>query len=127
MVTVSHFGVPCRSRRDADVFFSTVLGVPRTRSFSVSSELSSLIFRMSGEVEVLVYDNGKVKVEAFVTSSKAAFGYLHVGLEVDSLARVFTACKEHGVECFTVPRGEKTLSFVRDAAGNLYELAEKQS
>ncbi len=127
MVSVSHFGVPCRSRRDADVFFCTILGVPRTRSFSVSSELSSLIFRASGAVEVLVYDNGHMRVEAFITSSTAAIGYLHVGLEVDNLARVFTACKEHGVECFTVPRGEKTLSFVRDVAGNLYELTEKQS
>lgn len=126
MVTVTHLGVPCRSRQEADVFFTTILGMPRTRSFSVSSEVSSSIFRLPGEVEVLVYDNGRVQVEAFVTLHAAASGYTHIGLEVEDLCTTFDVCKQYGVVCFTVPRGEKLLYFVRDPAGNLYELTEKK-
>ena len=126
MVMVSHLGVPCRSKQEADLFFTTILGLPRTRSFTVSSELSSSIFKQPGDVEVLVYDNGRVRVEAFVTPQPITSAYAHIGLEVEDLSNVCKACKRHGVECFTVPRGEKLLYFTRDFAGNLYELTEKK-
>ena len=108
------------------MFFTTILGMPRTRSFTVSSEVSSSIFRLPGEVDVLMYDNDRVRIEAFVTPHAATSGYTHIGLEVVNLSNVFDTCRRHGVECFTVPRGEKLLYFVRDPAGNLYELTEKK-
>jgi catechol 2,3-dioxygenase-like lactoylglutathione lyase family enzyme len=125
MVAVSHVGVSCGSSAEADRFFSTVLGLPRTRSFVVPAPLSTVIFHESCEVEVLVYDDGRTKVEAFVTSAKASAGYAHVGLEVDDLAGLLDRCTREGLECVSVPRGEKQLHFVRDFSDNLFELTER--
>jgi catechol 2,3-dioxygenase-like lactoylglutathione lyase family enzyme len=119
-------GVSCSSRREAEAFFSQVLGLPLVRSFVVSSEVGLRIFGLSGEAEVLVFNNGQVKIEVFVTSHKGTLGYVHLGLEVDDVSQVFDRCRKHTVECFSVTRGEKQLFFVRDSSGNLYELSEKK-
>jgi len=126
MVLVNHVGVSYPSRREAEAFFTQVLGLPLVRSFVVSSELGLRIFGLSGEAEVLVFDNGQVKIEVFVTSHQASLGYVHLGLEVEDVSQVFDRCRKHSFECFAVPRGEKQLFFVRDSAGNLYELSEKK-
>lgn len=84
------------------------------------------IFHLSGETTVFVYDNGLTKIEAFITPHGTTYGYAHLGLDVEDIAAIFTKCAEHRIEAFTVPRGDKQLSFVRDPAGNLYELSEKK-
>jgi catechol 2,3-dioxygenase-like lactoylglutathione lyase family enzyme len=125
VIVTTHVGVPCRSKSEADRFFTNVLGLPQTRSFVVPSALSYVSFRESREVEVLVYEDGRTKVEVFVTPQKASSGYVHVGLEVEDLAGILERCAREGLECITVPRGDKQLHFVRDFSDNLYELTEK--
>lgn len=85
-----------------------------------------MIFQTSGEVEVLVFDDGHTKIEVFVTPTVLEQGYTHIGLEVDDLQRFVMRCTETGLECITVPRGDKQLHFVRDSSGNLFEITEKK-
>jgi len=122
---VTHLGVPCRNKEEADRFFTTVLGLPLTRSFQVPAALSQAIFHTARAVDVLVYDDGTTRIEAFVTPEHAPSGYAHAGLQVDDLAEVINRCTQEGLECIIVPRGEKQLHFLRDSSGSLFEVTEK--
>ena len=125
MVVVSHLGVPCRSKQEADLFFTRLLGLPHQRTFQVTSEIASRIFHVSGDVEVHVYDDGVTRIEAFVTTQPYQPVYTHIGVEVVALPGFLDRCRQHGLECLSIPRGDKQLHFVLDFAGNLYELTEQ--
>jgi catechol 2,3-dioxygenase-like lactoylglutathione lyase family enzyme len=121
-IVLNHVAVECMTQDSADIFFTTVLGIPKLKSTVLSKELSAEIFQIESPVTFQSYDNGKTRIEVFIIESKRKPTYIHLGIEVDNKNEFITRCAQYGLKPFFVKKGDKQLLFVRDFSGNLYEI-----
>jgi catechol 2,3-dioxygenase-like lactoylglutathione lyase family enzyme len=124
-ILLNHVAVECDDQASADLFFTTILGLPKTKSSLLSKELSNTIFQIDEPVAFHMYDNGKTRIEVFIHRSKQKRTYTHVCIQVDDKTDFIASCKQHGIEPLLVEKDKKQLLFVRDFSGNLFEVVEK--
>jgi len=119
---VQHVALQYKNRKQAETFFTKILGLPLTKTFTVSKELSDSIFKIKEETIVDVYSNEKAYFEIFITKIQTNHGYEHIGIEINDKEEFIKLCKNYDIEPIFVEKGEKTLLFVKDYAGNLFEI-----
>jgi len=123
--TLNHVAIQCSAKKTSSIFFTKILKIPKSRSFTVNEELSSRIFGLNESVEIDVYENEKIRFEVFIKPKSNNPEFEHVCIEVENINDFFEICKSYKLEPFTVKKGEKDLYFVRDFSENLYEVKEK--
>ena len=123
--SLNHVALQYSDRKKAEIFFTDILGIPKTRSFTLSDQLSEKIFGIEKTVDVDVFDNGNVRFEIFITDHKSKSFFDHTCIEIEDKEKFINRCKQNGLKPYTIPKGEKELLFVRDFSDNLYEVKEK--
>ena len=121
-VVIQHIAVECLDQQSADRFFTTILGIPKIKDTMLSKELSAAIFGISKNVPIEIFDNGKMRVEVFINTTRSEPTYDHICIEVDNKSDFITQCKKQGLDPFFVEKEGKQLLFVRDFCNNLYEV-----
>ena len=119
---IQHVAVECSSEEVADRFFGDILGSSRVRQMILSSELSSAIFGLSGDVLMILYENGAARFEVFITPDRKLKSYGHICVVVEDTKEFVERCRQHGLQPFFVQKDGKQLLFVRDFSENLYEI-----
>ncbi len=122
---LNHVALQYFDRKKAEIFFTDILGIPKTRSFTLSDQLSEKIFGIGKTIDIDVFDNGNVRFEIFITDHKNKPSFSHTCIEIGNKGEFINSCKENGLEPYAVPKGEKELLFVRDFSDNLYEVKER--
>ncbi len=123
--SLNHIALQYQKKRDAEIFFSDILGIPKTRSFTVSADLSKEIFEITKNVDVDVFDNGKIRFEIFYMIDIHHSPFSHICIEVESKEKFIQTCKKYKLNPYIVINGEKGLLFVKDFSNNLYEIKNK--
>ncbi len=125
---IDHCAVPSRTAEDAEAFFAGLLGLKRLYSFRLPGELAVSIFDVNRELEVIRYGNDSLHVEVYLTgeTDEEPPAFSHLCLLVkdrDTLAR---KAEEMNLEVRKVPKmeGNSYYLFIRDQAGNRYEIKE---
>jgi len=124
-ILLNHAALKCNDEEGAKTFFTDVLGLSLTKKFGISEGLSEAIFGIKENVEILVYDNGETRFEAFISQVGEKHGYEHICIEVDDKSEFISRCRKYEIEPMTIKRNGKDLLFVRDYSGNLFEVKEK--
>ena len=96
------------------------------KTFTLNKELSKNIFGINEEVIVDVYSNKDCYFEIFITKRKTKYNYEHISIEVSNLDEFIKKCKKYNIEPIFIKKDEKTLIFIKDYAGNLFEIKEKK-
>ena len=122
---ILHVALKYRDRKQAEIFFTKILGLSLKKTFTVSEELSDEIFGIKEEVVVDVYGNNDSSFEIFITKTQTKPGYEHTCIEINNREEFIKRCKNYDIEPMLVKKGEKTLLFIKDYASNLYEVKEK--
>ena len=123
-MVLRHVGLKSGSEEKADVFYRDLLGLKKSEPKTLNSALSKSIFDIDSELVIINYLNEKVHFEVFITVSA---GHIipqidHTCLEVHNLNDFLNKCKILSVEVNQIPKGDKTLTFIRDFDGNLFEI-----
>jgi catechol 2,3-dioxygenase-like lactoylglutathione lyase family enzyme len=124
-VLLNHVALQCLDKEKAEIFFTKVLEIPRTKNFTVSENLSKNIFGINSSVEINVYDNGKTRFEVFISQNRRKPGYEHTCIEVENKKEFMARCKKYSIEPLIVKKEGKDLLFVRDFSDNLFEVKQK--
>jgi hypothetical protein len=119
---IKHVGLQYKDRRSAETFFVDILGLKFKKSFSLSKDLSKSIFGISEDITVDVYANNESYFEVFITDQITKYHYEHVCIEIESKSKFIEKCKKYGLKPIIVKRDLKTLLFIKDFSGNLYEV-----
>ncbi len=122
---LNHVAVQYDNKENADIFFNKILKIPLLKEFKISADLSKKIFDIDKETDVLIYDNKKLRFEVFLSDKKRTFYFDHICIEVDDRRKFVKDCKKYDVEINFIDRNGKKLLFVKDFAGNLYEVKQK--
>ncbi len=123
---LDHIAVCANSEEHADRFFGQLLGLQRTRDFSVPAGMMLALFGIEREIRVLRYAGGGTDVEVFITDddSRAADRYTHSCLAVPDREAFCRGAQAMGlaVARATKASGDGTVVFASDFHGNRYEI-----
>ncbi len=124
MMLLKHAGLTCSTEDSADKFYRDLLGLNKSEPKTLPADLSQAIFNLDAELQMVNYMNEHIHFEIFITNqSTPSQGQVeHLCLEVDDLHGFIEKCRSMEVEVALIPKGEKTLTFIKDFDGNLFEI-----
>jgi catechol 2,3-dioxygenase-like lactoylglutathione lyase family enzyme len=119
-----HAALACSSEKNSDKFFKNLLGLEKSEPKTLPRALSKAIFSVDSELQIINYLDEYVHFEIFISSHSmnSVRQIEHVCLEVDDLQGFLKKCRNLGVEVSQIPKGDHTLTFIRDFDGNLFEI-----
>ena len=122
-----HVGLICSSEENSDKFYQDLLGLNKSEPKTLPSDLSKAIFNLDAELLIINYMDRNVYFEIFITSENKSNNLKieHLCLEVDDLTGFIDKCRSLNVEITQIPKGDKTLTFIKDFDGNLFEIKDK--
>jgi len=124
-----HAGLACSTEDKADKFYRDLLGLKKSEPKCLTAELSKAIFSINADLQIINYTNDNTHFEIFITDprnlSPGKIG--HLCLAVDDLPNFIEKCRSLQLEVALIPKGEKTLTFIRDFDGNLFEIKKAHS
>jgi catechol 2,3-dioxygenase-like lactoylglutathione lyase family enzyme len=122
-----HVGLICSSEENSDKFYQDLLGLNKSEPKTLPSDLSKAIFNLDAELPIINYMDRNVYFEIFITSENKSnnLNIEHLCLEVDDLTGFIDKCRSLNVEITQIPKGDKTLTFIKDFDGNLFEIKDK--
>ncbi len=126
-VKIEHIAIASNSIEDSDKFFVDLLGLNKTRSFSVNSDLMKAFFSVNKEYSFVRYENNNMAVEVIITNdlSKAKDIFTHSCLIVnDKIEEFVNKAEKMGLKTIKVDRKDKEgyYYFIKDFYNNLYEI-----
>lgn len=119
-----HVALTCSSEKKSDRFYKDLLGLQKSEPKILPVALSRAIFNIDAELVMINYQDEKAHFEIFITghSVNRSRQVEHTCLEVDDLPDFIKKCNERGVDISQIPKGDRTLTFIRDFDGNLFEI-----
>jgi len=126
VMILKHVGLVCRTEENSDKFYRNLLGLNKSQPKTLPSGISKAIFNLDAEPKIINYMNEKIHFEVFVTGliDNKSGQIAHLCLEVDALSDFIEKCRAFNVEIRQIPKGNKTLTFIKDFDGNLFEIKE---
>ena len=122
-----HAGLTCSTEDNADKFYRDLLGLNKSEPKKLPSDLSKAIFNLEAELQMINYMDEHVHFEIFVTNQPGAAQrpIEHLCLEVDDFTGFIEKCRRMQAAVALIPKGDKTLTFIKDFDGNLFEITQK--
>ena len=119
-----HVALVCSSEENSDRFYQNLLGLEKSEPKILARPLSKAIFNVDTELMMINYRGEQVHFEIFITDpSESRLKQIgHVCLEIEDLNAFLNECHHLEIEVNQVPKGDKTLTFIRDPDGNLFEI-----
>jgi hypothetical protein len=121
-----HFAVASNSEADSDKFFIGLLGLKKTRSFTVSEDLMEQFFEVKKEQKLIRYEKNELNFEVFITddTTKSKDTFTHVCLVIEDRDNFVNKSLSMGYTTIKVIRkdGDGYYLFIKDSYGNLYEI-----
>ena len=124
MTAFKHTALVCRSEDNADRFYMGLLGLEKAAPKTLPANLSQAIFGVDSELTIINYTGNGMHFEIFIVDSSAHSTpkIEHTCIEVESRSKFVEECSKCSVSVNQIPRGNKTLLFVQDFDGNLFEV-----
>ena len=121
-----HAALASSSEEKADTFYADLLGLTKSEPKVLSRELAEAIFQLDTEILMINYKDERVHFEIFITGSTGSNSpkIEHTCMAVDNLEVFLEKCRSLNVDIARIPKGDKTLTFIRDFDGNLFEIKE---
>ncbi len=122
-----HMALTCSSEKRSDRFYKNLLGLEKSEPKILPRPLSKAIFNVDSELIMINYQGEQVHFEIFITGHSKNDGRQieHVCLEVNDLQNFLKKCHDLDVEISQIPKGDRSLIFIRDYDGNLFEIKHK--
>jgi catechol 2,3-dioxygenase-like lactoylglutathione lyase family enzyme len=119
-----HAGLTCSSEENSDKFYKELLGLKKSAPKTLPADLSLAIFNLDAELQMINYMDDNIHFEIFIANqfNTSQRPIEHLCLEVDNLPGFIEKCRRMQVEVTLIPKGEKTLTFITDFDGNLFEI-----
>ena len=122
-----HAGLVCASEQNSDAFYRDLLGLTKERSRTLSADLALQIFGVETELGMIDYVGPEARFEVFISPDWTgppdhAGRVTHICLEPSDRDDFLKRCEAAKADITRIPKGDKTLVFLRDFDGNLFEI-----
>jgi catechol 2,3-dioxygenase-like lactoylglutathione lyase family enzyme len=126
-MTLHHVALARTSETESDRFFAGLLGLARVGEKRAEAGLCRALFGVAREHRVIDYAGEAARFEVFLVPAGEASParIAHVCLEADDVEGLAARCARAGLEIRRAAKGERTVTFVLDEDGNLFELKQR--
>ena len=123
-MNLRHVAIPCSSEKNSDRFFKNLFGLEKSMPKTLPPSLSRTIFNVEGELRIINYTSEDIHFEIFIAndSERIVNPIAHVCIKIDDLETFLKKCAELDVNVCQIPKDNRTLIFIRDYDGNLFEI-----
>lgn len=125
-MSLKHVALQCNNVEKTMVFYKKILELELLKTFTLTKVLSKQIFNVEEQVQAYVFGNRDIVFEIFITKKPLDHGFEHVCIEVDDQEDFIKHCREYSVKPLFIEKNDKTLLFIKDFSGNLFEIKEKK-
>lgn len=121
---LKHVALSCRSEKNSDRFFKHLLGLHKEKPKTLAPSLAKAIFNIDTELLMINYRGEDLHFEIFITGQPEDQVPLigHVCLQVNDPKALVNKCHRLGLAVIQIPKGDKTLTFIRADEGHLFEI-----
>jgi len=121
---LKHVALVAGSEEKSDIFYSDLLGLTRSEAKILPLELSNAIFNIDNEIVMINYLNEHLHFEIFISDRVEDNNQriAHTCLEIADLDGFLKKCRSLNLDVARISKGDKTLTFIRDFDGNLFEI-----
>jgi len=123
---LSHIGLNIQSKEELVNFYQNILGFHPEYQFELPSVLATEIFELTGQTEVFLYKKENLIFELFVYPENTKMGFTHICIEVADRENIAKKSESAAYPVIRIQRNDKAdILFIKDKAGNIYELKNK--
>jgi catechol 2,3-dioxygenase-like lactoylglutathione lyase family enzyme len=121
---LKHVALTYSSEQHSDRFFQQLLGLEKEAPKALAPSLAKAIFNVDTELMMINYRGENLHFEIFITGQPANQKHQigHVCLQVKDLKAFVNQCHHLHMAVIEVPKGDRTLTFIRDDEGHLFEI-----
>lgn len=121
---LKHVALTYRSEKNSDRFYKHLLGLGKDAPKALAPSLAKAIFNVDTELLMINYRGEDLHFEIFITGQPdhQVHQIGHVCLQVDDPEALVNKCHDLGLAVIQVPKGDRTLTFIRDDEGHLFEI-----
>jgi catechol 2,3-dioxygenase-like lactoylglutathione lyase family enzyme len=123
---VGHIGIVCRREREAERFFTELLGMTKSDRKTIPAALARSVFGIDAELQVANYVGDGIHFEVFLRDDPPEIpeSIAHVCLEIDDLDALLARARAMNVTVLRVPKGEGWVTFIEDHDGHRFEIKQ---
>ncbi|MBN1151062.1 hypothetical protein JXA84_07585 [candidate division WOR-3 bacterium] len=124
---IAHVAVTVSSKEYAEEFFKTVLQCKYMYSYGLDALTSRSLFGIEMPAHVYIYMSGEDWIEVFVLKGykKNQTSFDHICFRMDDIPGIVARGQKQGYTFIRHKKSDKTVLFIQDKDGNLYELKKK--
>lgn len=121
---LKHVALAYGSEQHSDRFFKHLLGLEKEAPKALAPSLGKAIFDVETELLMINYRGKNLHFEIFITgkAENQVHQVGHVCLQVKDLKAFVNKCHHLGMAVIQVPKRDRTLTFIRDDEGHLFEI-----
>ncbi len=123
---LNHIGLNISDESEIDHFYTSILKFWPNRNFEITDELSREVFQHKGIARVFTIRNADMVFELFLTSETQSTVFQHICLEVHNRDHVAEKAKAYGYPVIRIKKEPYDMLFIKDKAGNIFELKTHQ-
>ncbi len=126
---IAHVAITVSSAEKAKEFFVDVMKCKYLYSYGLDSSASVALFEIAEPTHAYIYLSKEDWIEVFVLKGyrKAEKNFAHICFRVDDVPGVVARGQKLGYEFIRHRSSNRTVLFVKDKDGNLYELKKSAS
>ena len=126
---LNHLALPIHDMEEIQNFYFNILGFKLEYEFSISPELSFKIFSVDKEINVNKISLNNIFIELFFVPRNSFTrnnGFAHICLETKERESILIKARYAGYQETTIIRNNQpNLTFIKDKAGNLFEIKDQ--
>ena len=123
---LNHIGINVANVGEIHHFYQDILGFLPERSFPIPREIAQMFFGIEEETEAFILSNGVLRLELFVYDKPITSGFAHLCIELENREETARKCAASGYPVMRKERENGDLLFIKDKAGNVFELKNKR-
>jgi len=119
---LQHIGLNITEVSEVNHFYTNILKCWPENNFELNETLSEEVFQQKHATQVFTVRNTDLVLELFLSKEINAQGFQHICISVCDRDHIAEKARAYGYPVIRIAREGNDLLFIRDKAGNMFEL-----
>ena len=118
----NHVAVTINDLAEIKNFYVNILGLEIKRKFTLSKTISSQIFNIEKNAEVIVVGKKDFAMELFIANKTNYRNFQHICITVNDRKQVIKKTQKNNYPCTIIKRDTSDIVFIKDKSNNFFEI-----
>ena len=119
---LNHIGLNITETSEVEHFYTNILKCWPEKNFELPQTLSMEVFQQKQATQIFTVRNASLVLELFLTQAKSIPVFQHLCVEVCDRDHIAEKARAYGYQVIRIERKDHDLLFIKDKAGNTFEL-----